>query len=71
MANHGNLYGPSFTFLGIPACDLEIEKSYSDADVVIVGAPVDGGTSHRSGTKFGPMAIRAGDYLPHDGSRPH
>ena len=71
MANYGNLYGPNFTFLGIPACDLEIEKTYADADVVIVGAPVDGGTSHRSGTKFGPMAIRAGDYLPHDGSRPH
>lgn len=71
MANHGNLYGPNFTFLGIPTCDLEEEKSYADADVVIVGAPVDGGTSHRSGTKFGPMAIRAGDYLPHDGSRPH
>ena len=50
MANHGNLYGPSFTFLGIPACDLEEEKSYTGADVVIVGAPVDGGTSHRSGT---------------------
>ena len=48
MANHGNLYGPNFTFLGIPACDLAQEKSYADADVVIVGAPIDGGTSHRS-----------------------
>ena len=33
MANYGNLYGPNFTFLGIPACDLEIEKTYADADV--------------------------------------
>ncbi|MEY3836919.1 MAG: hypothetical protein RLZZ448_748, partial [Actinomycetota bacterium] len=29
------------------------------------------GTSHRSGAKFGPQAIRMGDYLPHDGERPH
>ena len=71
MTNHGNLYGPSFTFLGIPACDLEVPASYADADVVILGAPIDSGTSHRSGAKFGPQAIRGGDYLPHDGERPH
>jgi len=23
MTNIGNMYGPNFTFLGIPACDLE------------------------------------------------
>jgi agmatinase len=34
-------------------------------------APIDSGTSHRSGAKFGPQAIRGGDYLPHDGERPH
>jgi agmatinase len=71
MANHGNMYGPSFTFLGIAACDLDIPSTYADADVVIVGAPIDSGTSHRSGAKFGPQAIRGGDYLPHDASRPH
>ena len=71
MANYGNLYGPSFTFLGIPQCDLEVPKSYAGLDVVIVGAPIDSGTSHRSGAKFGPQAIRMGDYLPHDGERPH
>ncbi len=71
MTNHGNLYGPSFTFLGIPACDLEVPASYADADVIILGAPIDSGTSHRSGAKFGPQAIRGGDYLPHDGERPH
>ena len=65
------MYGPSFTFLGIPACDLDDPKSYEGADVIIVGAPIDSGTSHRSGAKFGPQAIRGGDYLPHDGSRPH
>jgi agmatinase len=39
--------------------------------VVVVGAPFDGGTSHRPGTRFGPMAIRQTCYLPQDGSRPH
>ena len=71
MANIGNLYGPSFTFLGIPACDLDQPDTYSGADVIIVGAPIDSGTSYRSGAKFGPQAIRGGDYLPHDGQRPH
>ena len=71
MTNHGNMYGPSFTFLGIPACDLDDPSTYYGADVIILGAPIDSGTSHRSGAKFGPQAIRGGDYLPHDGSRPH
>jgi len=65
------MYGPSFTFLGIPACDLDDPATYADADVIILGAPIDSGTSHRSGAKFGPQAIRGGDYLPHDGQRPH
>ena len=65
------MYGPDFTFLGIPRCDLDKPESYKDADVVIVGAPIDSGTSHRSGAKMGPQAIRMGDYLPHDASRPH
>lgn len=71
MTNHGNMYGPSFTFLGIPTCDLDDPATYADADVIILGAPIDSGTSHRSGAKFGPQAIRGGDYLPHDGERPH
>ena len=36
----------------------------------MLGAPFDGGTSHRPGARFGPQAIRTTDYLPHDGSRP-
>jgi agmatinase len=71
MANLGNMYGPNFSFLGIPKCDLDDPSSYAGADVIIVGAPIDSGTSHRSGAKFGPQAIRMGDYLPHDGERPH
>ncbi len=65
------MYGPAFTFLGVPSCDLEVPESYADADVVIIGAPIDSGTSFRSGAKFGPQAIRGTDYLPHDGERPH
>jgi agmatinase len=65
------MYGPKFTFLGIDDCDLDDPKSYQGADVIILGAPIDSGTSHRSGAKFGPQAIRGGDYLPHDGERPH
>ena len=70
MARIGNLYGPDATFLGIPAADLEEPTSFADALAVIVGAPFDGGTSHRSGCRFGPQAIRFTDYLPHDGMRP-
>jgi agmatinase len=71
MANLGNMYGPNFSFLGVAQCDLDDPSTYKDADVIIVGAPIDSGTSHRSGAKFGPQAIRMGDYLPHDGERPH
>ena len=38
--------------------------------MVILGAPFDGGTSYRSGARFGPQYVRQTDYLPHDGSRP-
>src|SRR5262245_65632910 len=51
-------------------CDLDEPATYADSAVVILGAPFDGGTSARSGARFGPMAIRMVDYLPHDGSRP-
>jgi agmatinase len=67
----GSMYGPDVTFLGVDRADLAAPRTWQDADVVIVGAPFDGGTSHRPGTRFGPQAIRATDYLPHDASRPH
>ena len=70
MTRYGPQFGPDFTFLGVPECDLDDESSYADADVVILGAPFDGGTSYRAGARFGPQAIRMTDYLPHDGSRP-
>jgi len=70
MSRYGAQFGPDITFLGVPPCDLDDPGSYGGADVVVVGAPFDGGTSHRPGTRFGPQAIRMTDYLPHDGSRP-
>ena len=70
MTRYGPQFGPDITFLGVDPCDLEDTATYDDADVVIVGAPFDGGTSYRSGARFGPQAIRMTDYLPHDGSRP-
>ena len=70
MTRYGGQYGPDITFLGVDKCDLDEPESFADADVVIVGAPFDGGTSYRSGARFGPQAIRMADYLAHDGSRP-
>ena len=71
MTRYGAQFGPDITFLGVDPVDLEDTAALAAADVVVVGAPFDGGTSHRPGTRFGPQAIRQTDYLPHDGSRPH
>jgi agmatinase len=70
MTRYGPQFGPDITFLGVDRCDWSEPTSYADADVVILGAPFDGGTSHRAGTRFGPQHIRQTCYLPHDGSRP-
>lgn len=70
MVRYGSQFGPDYTFLGVDQCDLDEPGTYAGADVVIVGAPFDGGTSYRSGARFGPSAMRAACYLGHDGSRP-
>jgi len=70
MARYGSMFGPDVTFLGVDRCDIADSSTFDDADVVIVGAPFDGGTSYRSGARFGPSAMRAACYLEHDGSRP-
>lgn len=56
------------TFLGVPAARM---NDLGDAEVVIVGAPFDWGTSYRPGARFGPAAIRNADYGAMDGYRPH
>src|ERR1700690_3442425 len=71
MARLGGVYGPDATFLGVPRADLTAPAGWAGTDIMIIGAPFDGGTSHRPGARFGPEAIRFTDYLPHDGSRPH
>src|SRR5271155_1840114 len=71
MTRLGGMYGPDATFLGVPGADLSDPDSWAGTDIMIIGAPFDGGTSRRPGARFGPQAIRGPDYLPHDGSRPH
>jgi agmatinase len=56
------------TFAGVPEARL---ADLGQHDVVIIGAPVDWGTTYRPGTRFGPGAIRRADYLELDGKRPH
>jgi agmatinase len=70
MTRYGPQFGPDITFLGVDRCNWNEPATFADADVVILGAPFDGGTSHRPGTRFGPQYIRQTCYLPHDGSRP-
>jgi len=71
MTRYGAQFGPDLTFLGVDRVDLDDTGALEAADVVVIGAPFDGGTSHRPGTRFGPSAIRQACYLPQDGSRPH
>ena len=71
MTRFGAMFGPDVTFCGVARCDLEDPASFAGADVVIIGAPYDAGTSYRAGARFGPKMIRTTDYLEHDASRPH
>ena len=64
MARYGPQFGPDITFLGVDRCTGPSPSTYAGADVVILGAPFDGGTSHRAGTRFGPQYIRQTCYLP-------
>ncbi len=66
-----NRYGPGNTFLGVPSVRLQSPESFAGAQVVVLGAPFDAGTSYRPGARFGPQAIRSTDYIPHSGYRPH
>jgi agmatinase len=58
VARYGPQFGPDITFLGVPRCTWDEPATYADADVVILGAPFDGGTSYRSGARFGPQYVR-------------
>lgn len=56
-------FGPDVTFLGCERASLRDSATLEGADVVIIGAPFDGGTTYRSGARFGPLAIRTTDYI--------
>ena len=51
------MYGPDITFAGVPRTTLDALAD-GGFDIVVIGAPFDGGTSHRPGTRFGPQGIR-------------
>ena len=50
-------YSSATTFLGVPF--QEDMRALNSPDVVFTGAPLDAGTTYRSGTRFGPEAIRS------------
>jgi agmatinase len=58
------------SFLGVPARRFD-QLEGDPAEVVILGAPFDWGTTYRPGARFGPRAIREADYGAMDGYRPH
>jgi agmatinase len=59
----GPYFGSPYTFMRIPAT-----RDLSYADVAIIGLPLDIGTTHRPGTRYGPRAIRdiSTQLFPHD-----
>ncbi len=61
-------WGARPTFAGVPAATLD---DLGDADVVIIGSPIDWGATYRPGARFGPGAIRRADYLGDEDGRPH
>ncbi len=69
MIGFGHLsFSARSSFVGVPVRTLE---TIGDARVVILGAPLDWGTSYRPGARFGPAAVRDADYLEPNGRRPH
>lgn len=65
---HAHEWGATPTLAGVPAATLD---DLGDAEVAIIGAPIDWGATNRPGARFGPGAIRRADYLELDGRRPH
>lgn len=53
-------YAQLTTFMRLPHVPEPVGR-----DVVVIGAPYDGGTSYRPGARFGPRAIRAESALVH------
>lgn len=58
----GPRYGGAYTFMRCPA-----SRDLSQADVAVIGLPLDTATMYRPGARFGPRAIRdaSGQMRPH------
>ena len=65
---HGDELHPSYigipTYLGTPFAVNSKELKSMNADIAIIGAPVDMGVGNRPGARYGPRAIRQADYWP-------
>jgi len=65
---HDNELHPSYigmpTYLGTPFAVNGKELKSMNADIAIIGAPVDMGVGNRPGARYGPRAIRQADYWP-------
>ena len=61
-------WGHTPTFAGVQEANIHQLGSH---DIVIIGSPIDWGATHRPGARFGPAAIRGGDYLELNAKRPH
>ena len=65
---HGDELHPSYigipTYLGTPFAVNSKELKSMNADIAIIGAPVDMGVVGRPGARYGPRAIRQADYWP-------
>ncbi len=58
----GPRYAGAYTFMRCPA-----SRDLSNADVAVIGLPLDSATMYRPGARFGPRAIRdaSGQMRPH------
>ena len=65
---HDDELHPSYigipTYLGTPFAINGKELKSMNADIAIIGAPVDMGVGNRPGARYGPRAIRQADYWP-------
>ncbi len=56
--------GEEMPFVGIPTfCKFPYTRNLEGVDVAIVGAPIDQGTTNRSGARYGPRAIREASQI--------
>jgi agmatinase len=67
--SHGRTMSHVPTF-ALPPSFLAIERRADEARLAIAGIPFDIGTTHRSGARFGPAAIRQASRMLVDGDHP-